>query len=241
MTPITAMPAAEPSWTVVLTIPEADPACRAGTRARVMVTMVAETQARPMPAPTMEGSRCHGLRPAPSRSSVTVIPTTLPPVASDPLPATVLPSRGARRVAIAEPRITPKAKGRKVRAACRGVYPRAICRWSVKTKKKPPLPAEQVCLDEQAAEQGPAHTGQGQHHAVQAERPGAVLGREGDLDEGEHLGDHQRGHRALQDAAGDQGLRILRRSGQGRGEGEAQDADDEGPPAAEDVADAAAR
>jgi hypothetical protein len=86
----------------------------------------------------------------------------------------------------------------------------ALTDGQVDQEDRPPDQAEQVGLGEQAADQRATHAAEREGHPVDGERPWALLGRELHLDEGEHLGDHQRRHRPLQHAGGDQQLDALR-------------------------------
>src|SRR4029453_14942922 len=103
-----------------------------------------------------------------------------------------------------------------------------------------PLEPEQVGLDQQPADQG-AHDG-GEPDGAPAHPEGAspLPGREGDLDDRENLGEHDRPEQPLEDPRADQHLRALGQPAQGGGEGEPGHADHEQALAAEDVAQAPA-
>ena len=96
-------------------------------------------------------------------------------------------------------------------------------------------------LGEDAAEQQADRTAGAGDGAEDAERPGALAaGRERRRQQRERGGGEQRAEHALQRAGGDEHLEALRGAADGGRGGEAEQADDERPLAAEEVAELAA-
>jgi hypothetical protein len=106
----------------------------------------------------------------------------------------------------------------------------------VDQEDRPPAEAEQVVLDEQPAEQRPAHRAEAGGDAEPGQCLDPLGRREDDLDDGEHLRDHDRAHRALHHPAGNQHARALRGAAQRRHDREAGHADQEQALAPERVA-----
>ena len=101
-----------------------------------------------------------------------------------------------------------------------------------------PAPRERV--DQDAAAQRAGHEGHTGPADPAADRRAALLGREGDRDEGEARGDEQRAGHALQRPRGDQRPGGRRQRAQQRGDAEAGEPRLEDPAAAEHVAQRAA-
>ena len=120
----------------------------------------------------------------------------------------------------------------------RGPGPGQDADRQVDEEDRPPAEAEQVRLGQQPAEQRSAHPAERERHAVDGERTRPLRRRELDLDEREHLGDHQRRHRALEGPRADQHGRALGGPGEHGGDREADQADEEHPLSAVDVAEA---
>ncbi len=99
-----------------------------------------------------------------------------------------------------------------------------------------PAEAEQVDVDQQAADQLPAGSGEAEHEAVDGERSRARLALVLEADDRQRLRRHQRGGGALHDAAGDQDRRVGREAADGGGGGEQREADAEDAAAAGEVA-----
>src|SRR5262249_23226812 len=104
----------------------------------------------------------------------------------------------------------------------------------------PPAQAEQVGLDEQPAQDDARERGGAVDDAEDGEGPAALVGREGDLDEGQDLREQQGRGRPLEQPGGDERGGAQGKAAQGRGQGEPGDPDQEDALAAVDVAEPAA-
>ena len=106
----------------------------------------------------------------------------------------------------------------------------------VDEEDRAPAGAEDVEVDQRAAEHRPEHRAQPDHGAEQAERLADLVGREDLADDPEALRDQERGEQALDQARGDQRAGGGREPAQHRRGSEAGDADQEQAAAAVDVA-----
>jgi hypothetical protein len=103
-----------------------------------------------------------------------------------------------------------------------------------------PAPAEDVRVDEHAAEQRAGDPGEAGHGAERAEDGGTLLFGERDVHDGEYLREHRRGCQTLDHTEQDEQARAGRQPAQQRGDHEGEDPRDEHALTPEDVAEAAA-
>ncbi len=104
----------------------------------------------------------------------------------------------------------------------------------------PPSQAEHIGLDEQAAEDDAGEGGGALDDAVGGEGPAALVGRERDLNDGQHLREHHGPGEALEDAGGDEQFRAGGQAAQHGRERESGHADQKDALATENVAEPAA-
>ncbi|MGX1252157.1 hypothetical protein RKD48_004668 [Streptomyces ambofaciens] len=141
---------------------------------------------------------------------------------------------------------TPTRSSRRARGAFDSVmkrWPRTRPRDAdrqVDEEDGPPFEPEEVPLGEQGAQQRAGDGTESDDRAEQPEDLAAFVRREGGVHDRQDLRHHQRRHAALEDAGGDQHLRVGGEAAQRRGHGEAADADEEDPLAAVDVAEPSA-
>lgn len=110
----------------------------------------------------------------------------------------------------------------------------------VDQEDRTPAKVEHVGLDQRAAEDLAERGGRSTRDAEHRHRAGPVLASEQTADGGEHLRSHRGGRGALDDPGGEQHTDGRRKSADQRHQGEADEAGEEHPLAAEAVAEAAA-
>ena len=105
----------------------------------------------------------------------------------------------------------------------------------VDQEDRPPAPAQDVEVEEDAAEDLAGDRAEADRHAEEREHPRPLLGREVGGQEGEDLGDHGGGAEALGQAGGHQHHAVGRDAGDQGGDGEDAEPDGEHPAAPDQV------
>jgi hypothetical protein len=114
MTPVTVTATTLPSWVMVATTPEAEPARRAGTCPSTMSASAPEMIPKAIPVSARLGASCQVCSPVPYLAMTASRLARVTAIATAPPAIAARPKRWPRGAAAAEPKMMPTAKGRNV-------------------------------------------------------------------------------------------------------------------------------